>query len=98
MNSILKKIIFIFLALVFGMTMLALAIKARQSAAPVMVSLPPPQEVTPLPSPTLPPVINLPKQEAENDLDLIKKDLTKMKEDQRLKPPEFIFDLEIKQD
>lgn len=44
------------------------------------------------PTPTIPPEL----QEIESDLKSIGKDLQKMKsEDNRLLPPEFIFDLEV---
>jgi len=98
MKLFLRKALWGCLVLVFLAAVVPLVVKVRRTTEPTMISLPSSSEATPFPSPLPSPVVNPTNLEVESDLKMIETDLTKTKEDQRLRPPEFIFDLRLKQD
>jgi len=89
-----KAILFLFIIFTFGVGLAGIYLFAQSRRVTPAVSLPvPPVEVSPSPSPILSPAAPPALAELENDLQLIEADLKKMKEDSRLNPPSFIFNL-----
>ncbi len=83
--------IFLLFAFCLGLLSLFFFGKKKISAPSVSLPLPKAELTSSLPPPT--PVGSSALQDLENDLNLIEADLKKIKEDTRLNPPEFIFDL-----
>lgn len=93
-----RKNLMVLLAIIFVLSLILLFVFFSKRAKPMSVSLP-----LPKPSPT-PTVIFLPTptvvpqlQEIDNDLKMINLDIEKVKEDLRLNPPVFSFEIEIKE-
>lgn len=80
-------------AFVGGLGLLAWGVKNMQSVPSISLPLPPqptPTAIPPSPSPE-----SQGFEAIEKDLLMIEADLKKMKEDNRLDPPVFIFDLKL---
>jgi len=91
-----KKILMILLAFVFCLGILYLFLVGKRNMVPPSVSLPlPTAEPTMVASPSATPMPDQIIFEVRNDLGMIESDLEKIKEDNRLNPPTFIFDLGI---
>lgn len=93
-----KKFLMIFLAVAFILGVITLVLFSKKKDLMTSISLPLLRSTpTPLAIPSVA-VANIPQlSELENDLLAIEKDLEKMKkEDTRLAPPNFIFDLGLK--
>lgn len=93
-----KKFLMIFLAVAFILGVITLVLFSKKKDLMTSISLPLLRSTpTPLATPSAT-ITNTPQlSELENDLLAIEKDLEKMKkEDTRLVPPTFIFDLGLK--
>jgi len=89
-----KKLLMIFLSLAFIVGIFFLLYFGKKNLLAPSISLPVPAlqpTSTPEASPSAMPSSQL--TEIENDLKLIENDLQKIKEDTRLNPPTFLFDL-----
>lgn len=92
-----KRVLLLFFLLAFSVGLLSIYFYSKKHALVPAISPPVPTPETspsPLPSPVVPADI----LELENEMRLIEADLKKMKEDTRLTPPKFIFDLGLDQE
>jgi hypothetical protein len=90
-----KKALMVLLLILFVLGVATLVVTLKKKVAPMADSLPLPQVS---PTPVLTNLLPTPAPEAElinleNDFKRIKEDADKLKEEKRLDPPAFIFDL-----